>query len=62
MTPHLIHPEALVREFPQPTVLQISDPLLAPTPAAVQDIKPVGVPGAVGDKGLDTSAIHIGDA
>lgn len=28
MTPRLIHPETLVREFPQPAVFQVPDPLL----------------------------------
>ena len=51
MTPRLIHPETLVREFPQPAVFQVPDPLLAPAPAAVQDVEPVGMAGAVGDKG-----------
>ena len=62
MTPRLIHPETLVREFPQPAVFQVPDPLLAPAPAAVQDVEPVGMAGAVGDKGLDPAAIDIGDA
>ena len=62
MTPRLIHPETLVREFPQPAVFQVPDPLLAPAPAAVQDVEPVGMAGAVGDKGLNPAAIDIRDA
>lgn len=62
MTPHLIHPEALVREFPQPTVLEVPDTLLTPAPAPVQDIQPVGMTGPVGDKSLHPTTVHVGDA
>ena len=62
MDPGLVHPEALMRKFPHATVLQVPDPLLTPTPCPVEDIKPVGVAWAVGDKGLHTTAVYIGDA
>ena len=62
MDPRLVHPERLVWEFPQPAVLQVADALLTPAPGPVEFVEPVGVAGTVGDKGLHTPTIDIGDA
>ena len=62
MDPRLVHPERLMRQFPQPAVLQIPDALLTPAPGPVERVESVRVPGTVGDKGLHTPTTYIGDA